>query len=450
MSELSTDWWLSGADLRAPKREVGDYVEAQGFLVPRRFDTLDEALALVKQGGRIVIRSEHPDEYDGASGLMQTYIVDEESAEEAQDAFTRYGQFDIDEQVALSQRRSAVTAYGRGEMPGYSTMADVVLGVALDTQPDITIARLKRLTGQRDSVQRYAELTGRSVVSLMTEADFSFWEYLPGANVTVVADSAIDDRYHVLANRPQRKGMPTYNGWQIADERGNSVAGTEDDLVLTPQATEKLIRRYEEIRNLSRFAAEHCPIMELQLDQNGNIWFLQYHRARDFKAAGDPLNPTDFPSAEGWQKVDGVRGALEIPTTLNTALWYPVGYGASSGDTKLPEVEDASMDWHWDWALSEILSRRRSAYIEKDSLEWLYSTLAAAHTPRSKWFKPQVAVACDDRRSEKLIPEDVKEEISKAVHREGRLAQVAIDLAADGNSGYIRLSPDREQPVYAD
>ncbi len=450
MTELSSDWWMSEATaLRAPKQEIGDYVESQGFDVPRRFGTLDEALDVVRADGGIVIRSEHREEYDGPSGLLQTYVIDERSADDSTRVFEQYGNFDIDEEVYASQNRCAVTAWRQGDGPGYRTMADVVLGVALNTPTDLTIQRLMQLTSQEYMVRRYAHLTDREVPELMQEAQFSFWEHIPGSNVTVIADSAIDDRYHVLANSPKRKNMPSYCGWQIADERGNSMIGTENDNVLTPEATENLIKTYEAIRNLPRFASEHCPIMELQLDEKGQIWFLQYHRARDFQAAGAPLNPDDFSAKEGWQKVDGVRGAIDTPSTLKTALWYPDHYGSRRRVARqLPEVEEGSADWHYDWSLSEILSRRRLGYIAQDSYARHYDTMAAAHAARSKWFKPLVAVACNDRGLENLIPKMVKKEILNTVYREGDFSQVVIDLAADGNTGYVRLNPDSEQPYY--
>ncbi len=446
MTEIGTDYWLSEATLESPKRQVGDYVENEGFAVPRRFDTLDDALKVVKAGGRIAIRSEHPDEYDGASGLMQTYILDSDSPDEAVRTFERYGDFDIDEQVHESQNRSAMT--GRGEMPGYATMTDVVLGVALHEPTDVTLRRLKELNGHRHTVRRYADITGRRETEFMGKANFSFWEYVPGLNATVVADTAVDNRYHIFADRSDRK--PVYMGWKIANDEGNSIAGKPDDAVLTPEVTAQLVNTYEQIRNLPHFDSNHCPIMELQLDENGQIWFLQYHRTQDFKATHALLDPADFSTQEGWQKADGVRGALDSPATMKTALWYPEKYGTTLkgrvGRT-LPESEDAAVDWHWDLALTEALSRHRLGYVADNSLNDLYRGFAVAHGPRSRWFKPQSAIACNDKGLDNLIPETLKKEISLTVHREHRLARVVLDVAVDGTSGYVRLNPDAEQPL---
>jgi len=448
MAETSIDWWMSEASsLQMPKREIADYVESQGFLVPKRFDTLDEALDVVRAGSEIVIRSEHRDEYDGPSGLMSSYRVGPETLNDGRRILQKFGELDIHEEIHLSHDRGAVSGSG-SKGPGYLEVEDAVLGVILDVPTDLTIGRLKTMNGQRFPLKRYAELIRRPVADIMDETQYSFWQYIEGSNVTVTADSAIDDRYHVLANAPA-KGAPRSHSWQITNENGHPTAGIEDDEMLTSEVTAKVIQAYEAIRNMPNFAPEHCPIMELQMDTEGRIWFLQYHRARDFQAARDALNPTDFPDNQGWQQVEAVRGAIDSPITLQTALWYPDYYGSRRSRYQLPEAEDASTDWHWDWALTEVLARRRLGYIAQSSRHNIYDGLAAAHDRRSKWFKPVVAVACNDRGLEKLIPETVKKEVQEAVFRGKILAKVVIDLAADGNNGYIRLNPDSEQPVYA-
>src|SRR3989338_5821979 len=50
-----------------PKRTIGGYVEQQGILVPRRFDSLQEAR---RSGMAVICRSEHIQDYDGTSGLL--------------------------------------------------------------------------------------------------------------------------------------------------------------------------------------------------------------------------------------------------------------------------------------------------------------------------------------------------------------------------------------------
>lgn len=52
----------------------------------------------------------------------------------------------------------------------------------------------------------------------------------------------------------------------------------------------KLIELYEKVRNLDRFNPNHCPVMEFQLSANNHqLYFLQYHRARDFRSSSHQL-----------------------------------------------------------------------------------------------------------------------------------------------------------------
>ncbi len=56
-----------------PKRTIGDYVASQGILVPTRFDSLKDARA---SGKPFIARSEHPQDYDGVSGLVDSPTSD--------------------------------------------------------------------------------------------------------------------------------------------------------------------------------------------------------------------------------------------------------------------------------------------------------------------------------------------------------------------------------------
>ncbi len=62
---------------------IVDYVEDAGFLVPRRFKDLEEALDFVDQGGKVIMRSEHPQDYDGVSGLLESFVMTKEIINDA-------------------------------------------------------------------------------------------------------------------------------------------------------------------------------------------------------------------------------------------------------------------------------------------------------------------------------------------------------------------------------
>ena len=55
-----------------PKRTIADYVEENGILVPKRFNSLEEALGTQLP---FIMRSEGTFEYNGVSGLLESHIV---------------------------------------------------------------------------------------------------------------------------------------------------------------------------------------------------------------------------------------------------------------------------------------------------------------------------------------------------------------------------------------
>lgn len=75
-----------------PKREIADYVEQNGILVPERFQGLEQALDYVKSGGEVIVRSEHPQEYNGASGLLISYSINQEKINKGRQHCDKYGE----------------------------------------------------------------------------------------------------------------------------------------------------------------------------------------------------------------------------------------------------------------------------------------------------------------------------------------------------------------------
>ena len=69
---------------RQPKKEIADMLESRGILVPQRFEGLGDALEAVRQGREIVVRSEHPQEYVAAAGLLDSYVLTAERMQKGQ------------------------------------------------------------------------------------------------------------------------------------------------------------------------------------------------------------------------------------------------------------------------------------------------------------------------------------------------------------------------------
>lgn len=443
MPERSTDWWLSPeSNLQMPKKEIGDYVESQGFRVPKRYETLDEALDEVFRGKTIIMRSEHPDEYDGPSGLMESHVIGQDSIKKGFYNSISFGPFSIDDEIPLTVGRNPVTFDREREKgPGMYNVLDVVMANILKVPAAQTIDRLKRLQSLHWVIRDYLKLTNQSAEQLFSQFQYSFWEYIPGPDIVMVADSAIDNRYHIMADDG------TYFHWQISGDGGEVIDGSPSDDFLTPEVTSGLVHDYEAIRNLPRFSSKHCPIMEMKIDENVQNCFLQYHRTLDFDPADNNLDPADFPASEGWLPANTVRGHIQSPMKLETALHYCAGYGTV---IPFPKIEQGSTDWSYNRAMTELMARHRTAYIHSGETETLYLGLSDNHKSRSRWFKPRVAVSYDRSEFHRLIDEELHEEVRRLVYREHRMARVVIDLACDGVKGFVRLNPDSEQPIVTD
>ena len=213
-----------------PKRTIADYVEQHGVLVPRRFGSLEEARSAEVP---VIARSEHTREYQGVSGLLSSL------------SFLR-----IPEQLTELQIK--------GEM----------------------------FKKWETDINSYCEAFNITPESFMNDVSFSFWEQLRGYNRTIIADSAVQGRYHVTTFS-ETSLVRTYSIIEPqgkVQHFGSSLPSDADNLI-------ELVKLYEQVRNLKRFDPLHCPILEVQTVEGTN-YFLQYHRTRDFSPALFSLDRT--------------------------------------------------------------------------------------------------------------------------------------------------------------
>lgn len=145
--EQSGDFYLLNPP-RQPKREIADYVESQGILVPRRFESFEEARL---SGKPFIVRSEHPQDYNGVSDILGSIR-------------SRY-------------------------IPPSETEAEL---------------RQNMLAGKRYG--DYCGLLGIEPEQFEKEASQSYWELLGGSNVTIAADSSIEGRFIVIARDDRGAG----------------------------------------------------------------------------------------------------------------------------------------------------------------------------------------------------------------------------------------------------
>src|SRR3989344_5064783 len=134
-----------------PKAQDALEVERLGLMkVPRRF-TFEEAKKALASGVMIIARSEHPDEAKGLSGVNPSFT------------------FDNDDPITST------------------------------SEEKFRLAMIE--TGQYDgSAHKFCEINGVDKEKYDREISWSFWEKIPGVNVSIVQDNTVPNRFWILAN----------------------------------------------------------------------------------------------------------------------------------------------------------------------------------------------------------------------------------------------------------
>jgi len=387
------DWYLE--DLSRlngrPKATIADYVESNCILVPRRFASFDEAVA---SGVPILARSEYQDEYarhlnrqlvTGVSGLLESWKLKNH--------------------------------------PGIKTEEELIADIL--KEPKIGKSRIKQ----------YCIFTKKQVDEEKAKVSFSYWELLEGFNRTIVADSAIEGRYHVTSRQGFSKvNYSIYENGELTSMMASKLSG---DLI---GGIEGVIEFYEAIRKLDRFDPDNCPIVEFQT-VNGKNYFLQYHRSRDFYPSTFTL---DRPPRNEEMVAHFVRGATPeegITCDVTTHYWW---YHGMFGDRKMkqklgiPKVEEGSFDLFWNQTYPEImLPQRRLQFCRGGQPDRLLMQSVIGHLQRSKLFKPEVSLIVSDDDLIKLI-KDEGPVIWERVARNRQDEKVRLNVVSDGRRAYFR------------
>lgn len=277
-------------------------------------------------------------------------------------------------------------------------------------------------------IQAYCKWTGRDIHEFTRGVSYSYWRHLGGLNRSIVADSAIRNRYHIFSEIP-----PTYGSYLIVDngevvlKRGfiisypnNPTSFSKDDLKnihrRVIQDWHDVIGFYEKIRNTPGFNPEHCYLVEFQTDQERHH-FLQCHRTRDANIATWTLPD----HAEEKYMVPLVRGAtldkngVVVNITEHTLKSLMIR-------TTAPESEQAGVDAHYNKTFKEIMSRRRGiTVIPQDLGQFAWDISRGSHTSKSILFNPEISV---------LIPYE---------YYSSDFANVRIKIVSDGRKAYVEF-----------
>ncbi|MFA5792532.1 MAG: hypothetical protein WC897_01520 [Candidatus Gracilibacteria bacterium] len=358
------------------KLEDGNYVEEQGLLVPKRFAGLEEALV-----GPFVIRSEHPVE-EGISDLLMSSICKSSNA--------------------IAFKKKIMQTAGQE-------------GVEVD------------LTNQsQDRISRYCSLMGMDEAQFKAQISYSYWQYIPGINCTVVADNVVCGRHHVFSSG-KGVGVVDYlvieNG--VAKSNCDGLTGARLKAVAPC-----LVEFYESIRKL--FDPHHCPIVEIQSGEDGKNYFLQRHIGRDLESGSFEI-PSDRKAKDGEIEATLVRGATPKDGIIVDATFsYPMGDNGLI--RSLPGEEDASFHCSAvEFIFNEIMLRRRR-------FQLICKDLECGHLGVSELFKPEISLVVPFNRfglSEKRLDDGYLK-----AQQSGKPFSIPMFVLSDGRRGFVKVLPE--------
>lgn len=426
-----SDSFLANRPLQ-PKKEVADYVSRMWFLVPKRFDSLEQAVA---SWYKFVVRSEHPQEYSWVSGLAESYVIDPQ----------KIWKYETEPDWPLSDKEicNGVDKNGdRINKYGWKDEEKKLFNYFWKI-PDAEILRKLSLFSYK-RYQLLGEIIHQDADELFKEHSFSFWEYIPGINHSIVADKDIPNRYYIFSDRYSHDihyhdGIIVQDG-NIIDCWGyHSMKGAklENMRIFNHNS---LIETYEKIRNLEAFDSSHVPIMEIQTSiEDNQLYFLQYHRARDAQVYKKPF--TLSRDKEEWEvEANFVRWKTESEWIIvDTGSYYYWTYSVKNLH------EQASFDFHYNNIFFDCMSQSRIVNfgfkpLGFKSIAWF---IVSWHDSMARMFKADMFV-----NIERSDFEDLGIDFRKIFLLGEALWKpytIKVRVVSDGKKAYVKVVTPLEQ-----
>lgn len=388
---------------RQPKKVIADYVAEETTLrVPRRFASLKEAVA---SGVIFLLRSESPHEYNGAAGLLESFLISPERIACVHE---------------ISEPEIFVPEdYHFRPRVKYNFVNQLLACAALAGWDERVFARqvVAYHPDVRNSSTKYCQLLGLVPEEFLGELSFSCWEYIEGLNGAIIADSALTGRYHLLAH-------DVHIVFEESGVRAEFSVNHPPALKIMKARAPELREMYETLRGLPHFNSCHCPLVEFQISTGGELYFLQYHRSRDFSPAEFILDREPQP---GEIEARFVRGATPAAGITSTAVVY------HSDDQLLDPAEsigfELNLKLHLSYIFSELMSRIRDINILRQDDD---SGFIPAHLMQSQLFNPRVSVVVD------LEQFFTPGEYSRLFHTFAHTFYVRLHLISDGRKAFLR------------
>ncbi|PIY72407.1 hypothetical protein COY87_01120, partial [Candidatus Roizmanbacteria bacterium CG_4_10_14_0_8_um_filter_33_9] len=344
-----------------PKSEICRQVSAltNGEIkIPSIVQDVDEVRAVLLGGETLLARSEHPDEYEGASGIFHTFSI------------------------------AASNVDGR-DFPGWEKKMKQFPDQITSFLVDLHKANHQRYV-------YYARLQGLDPESYLKGLSFSYWRPVQGVNLAINADSSIEGRYHISAIINEENWIQL-----MTEEKEKNVhaLSQQGKTTFSQDELKELLRQYNLIRKLPIFDPKQCPIMEFQLGKNNVLYFLQYHRTREF----EPPQFTATKEAEHIRRfVRGVTPAtgIIVPTVVY-AGFYPGQQNTQQFAPTIASFPGSCCVYHAHMPFQTWLSQQ----LEVQFINGFTYTMRGyhdGHLSRSTLFKPKVVIEIEAGEIEKL------------------------------------------------
>ncbi len=274
---------MGNHQILAPQRKDLDaaHAAAQGIRIPRVFTAFEEGRDFVlQQNGKLIIRTEHPLEREGLSGLNMSHTVSLED-------------------VVLHEQEGGLFA-------SFRDFNSVLLDYMMQDWHK-----------KRGSARHYCELHGLSLDEYVAGLTHSYWEYVSGYNLYVVADPVISNRYRLFAGWNELKNNSReypVTSYDVFDGEVKLTGGRTHAAVI--EKIGDILRLYNKVREV--FGQEMCWVVEMQLAGNGELYFLQ-------RSVGQLFKPCEW--------------SFGPPETCHFLVGHQYGFGEVRGTTPKEGVE---------------------------------------------------------------------------------------------------------------
>jgi len=383
------------ADQLQPKSQLADVVDVRlqelgeigdvRLFTPERY-SLYEAIQVILDGKTVLARSEHPDEASGPSGLSSTEIL----------SLSIFSKNLSNSSVASSSKKNIAAEFLPIRMGG--TDAEAFEKILLNEAGN----NFKDSYFDHADINRFRRKLYKKAITL------SYWEYIPGTNITVFEDDAVPNRYHIMERQPgEHESAAAYRQIDIADD----------------QEINPIVTAYRAFSSIDGTNGDHKPVIEMQRPEGEerSFAFLQYHRGRD-QAEGEVkgLKDEDL-EVDGRIELEFVRGRSVGEIALKFNHHDPITSLQRTDD----DIEKGAMGTNFPDATIEAYARRIAAFLlNANPIRPNGEPVKDIHAFVSAVAKPPLSVF-----SQKL-----NDQLKKLHDKE-----VMVHLNSDGCRGYARL-----------